>query len=129
MRLLENFPNDRDTLGRDIREALDFVAAKLGAATFILIGLCSGADLAFRAALADPRIVGAVLIDGLPYHTVRSRFHNYASRLIRRGGGSWRSTVRWGAACCGGGNRVARPPRPGGATSRRDTRRNQTCVS
>ena len=102
----------------DIREALDFVAAKLGAATFILIGLCSGADLAFRAALADQRIVGAVLIDGLPYHTVRSRFHNYASRLIRRGGWRrllaldgpvWRRLLWW-----------RQPRRSATATGRRD---------
>lgn len=102
----------------DIREALDFVADKLGAATFILIGLCSGADLAFRAALADQRIVGTVLIDGLPYHTVRSRCHHYASRLIRPGswrrflaldGPVWRRVLWW-----------RQPARAASATGRRD---------
>lgn len=73
----------------DIREALDFVAAELEVSSFILVGLCSGADLAFRAALADGRVVGAVLIDGLPYHTLRSRFHHFVSRLARL----WRSGI------------------------------------
>jgi len=102
----------------DIREALDFVADKLGAATFILIGLCSGADLAFRAALADQRIVGTVLIDGLPYHTMRSRWHNFTSRLTRPGG--WR---RFAALDGPVGRRVLwwrHPVRPTAATGRRD---------
>lgn len=73
----------------DIREALDFLAAELGVSSFILIGLCSGADLAFRAALADGRVVGAALIDGLPYYTFRSRFHHFVSRLSRL----WRSGI------------------------------------
>jgi dienelactone hydrolase len=73
----------------DIREAMDFVAAELQVSSFILIGLCSGADLAFRAAMADGRVVGAVLIDGMPYHTLRSKLRHLASRLARL----WRSGI------------------------------------
>lgn len=69
----------------DVREALDFVAAERGAPAFILFGLCSGADLAFRAALADERIIGAVLIDGLPYANARARLHHALSRIARPG--------------------------------------------
>jgi dienelactone hydrolase len=72
----------------DVRDALDFVAAKEAASTFVLVGLCSGADLAFRAAVADERVVGAVFIDGLPYNTVRSRLYRYVSWIMRRG--NWR---------------------------------------
>ena len=103
----------------DVRDALDFVAAEHRATSFILVGLCSGADLAFRAALADARVVGVILIDGLPYTTARSRIHHYAMRLIRRGGWKrlfardhpvWRRLRRW-----------RRPPvRPGSAGRRRD---------
>jgi pimeloyl-ACP methyl ester carboxylesterase len=71
----------------DVRNALDFVAAEQGTSSFILFGFCSGADLAFRAALADKRVVGAVLIDGLPYRTLRSRLHDYAFLIMRRA--SW----------------------------------------
>jgi alpha/beta superfamily hydrolase len=102
----------------DIREALDFVGAQLGASTFILVGLCSGADLAFRAALDDERIVGAVLIDGLPYHTLRSRFHHYSSRLIRRGG--WRRLLALDGPVWRRLRGQAEPARPSAATGRRD---------
>jgi alpha-beta hydrolase superfamily lysophospholipase len=102
----------------DVRDALDFVAAEHRAASFILVGLCSGADLAFRAALADMRVTGVILIDGLPYTTKRSRVHHYVNRLMRRGwwhlctrdNPLWRRLRRW-----------RRPPaRQGSATRRRD---------
>jgi dienelactone hydrolase len=103
----------------DVRDALDFVAAEHHASSFILLGLCSGADLAFRAALADTRVTGVILIDGLPYTTARSRLHHYAMRLIRRGGWKrlfaldnpvWRRVQRW----------RRKPARPGSAARRRD---------
>jgi pimeloyl-ACP methyl ester carboxylesterase len=70
----------------DVHDALDFVAAQYDVSSFILVGLCSGADLAFRAAISDKRIVGTVLIDGLPYETLRSRLHHYVARLMQPGG-------------------------------------------
>jgi pimeloyl-ACP methyl ester carboxylesterase len=70
----------------DVQDALDFVGARYDVSSFILVGLCSGADLAFRAAMCDERVVGTVLIDGLPYETVRSRLYHYASRLMQPGG-------------------------------------------
>jgi hypothetical protein len=103
----------------DVRDALDFVAAEHRASSFILVGLCSGADLAFRAALADTRVAGVILIDGLPYTTKWSRVHHYVNRLLRRGGWKrlfardnpvWRRLRRW-----------RRPPvRQGSAARRRD---------
>jgi pimeloyl-ACP methyl ester carboxylesterase len=99
-----------DTALRDVRDALDFVATEHEASTFVLVGLCSGADLAFRAALADERVVGGVLIDGFPYHTFRSRLHRraryYAWQLRGR---NWRKLL--------GGNspvlsRLRRSPKP-----------------
>ena len=71
----------------DTRDALDALAAE-GLSTFVLAGLCSGADLAFRAALDDHRVVGLVLIDGLPYKTTRAALLEQAKRaqrLIRHG--------------------------------------------
>ena len=78
----------------DVRDALDFLSTTQGTSSFILIGLCSGADLAFRVALADKRVVGAVLIDGLPYRTARSFIYDQLSRIVRltvRGG--WRKLL------------------------------------
>ncbi len=56
----------------DAREAMDHLGAEHGARRFVVLGLCSGARLAHAAAVADPRIVGAVCIDGAVYPTVRS---------------------------------------------------------
>ena len=79
---------------RDVRDALDFVAQEHEGSTFLLVGLCSGADLAFRAALEDERVIGGVLIDGFPYHTFRSRLHRRARRYASQiRGRSWRELV------------------------------------
>jgi len=102
----------------DVRDALDFLAAKGAASTFVLVGLCSGADLAFRAAASDERVVGAVFIDGLPYHTLRSRLHHYGSWLMRRG--NWRRLLALDGPLW---RRLLRPrqqARPADAVRRRD---------
>lgn len=87
-----------DSRLRDVREAFDHLVGDIGASTFVLFGLCSGADLAFDVALADPRVVGLVLIDAFPYPTRRGRIYRAARtgwtrlrharwrRLIARGG-------------------------------------------
>jgi dienelactone hydrolase len=81
----------RDAALRDVQEAFDFLSSSMGVRSFILIGLCSGADLAFRVSVLDKRVVGVVLIDGLPYRTVRSRANDQIRR-VRRGlaNGGWR---------------------------------------
>jgi dienelactone hydrolase len=102
----------------DVRDALDFLAAERSASSFVLVGLCSGADLAFRAALADERVVGTVLIDGLPYQTVRSRLRHYAGRLMRRGG--LRRLFALDGPLLRLLRRSRRPARPAAALHRRD---------
>jgi pimeloyl-ACP methyl ester carboxylesterase len=102
----------------DVHCALNFVAAERGASSFVLVGLCSGADLAFRTALADERVVGAVLIDGLPYNTTRARLHYYASRLMRRGG--WRSLFGLDGPVRRRLRRLQQPARPAAALRRRN---------
>jgi hypothetical protein len=78
----------------DVRDALDFVANEHEGSTFVLVGLCSGADLAFRAALADKRVVGEVLIDGFPYQTFRSRMHRRARHSAwQLRGRNWRKLL------------------------------------
>jgi len=102
----------------DVRDALDFVAAEQRATSFILFGLCSGADLAFRVALSDKRVVGAVLVDGLPYQTLRSRIHHCVSRLMRRGG--WRRLVARDGPVWRRLRRGWKPAGPANALRRRD---------
>ncbi|HEX5659207.1 MAG TPA: alpha/beta fold hydrolase, partial [Polyangiales bacterium] len=46
----------------DVQRAMDALAAR-GCKRFIVIGLCSGAYVAFQTVLADPRVVGQVLMN------------------------------------------------------------------
>lgn len=54
---------------RELSAAMTLVAAETGATRFVLAGICAGADDAFVVAGDDPRVAGAVLIDGLAYRT------------------------------------------------------------
>ena len=47
----------------DAVAAMDFLGRQCGANQFVMAGLCSGAYLAYRTSLADPRIVQQILIN------------------------------------------------------------------
>ncbi len=47
----------------DIAEAFDWLSASYAASSFVLVGLCSGADIALRYGYSDRRVVGLVLLD------------------------------------------------------------------
>lgn len=66
----------------DTVAALDFLAETVGTERFVLMGLCTGAFSAFRAALADEGVSGCVLLDGYSYPTVRSRIRYYLPRAL-----------------------------------------------
>lgn len=53
----------------DISEAMTYLSATYGINQFVLIGLCTGADNAHRAAVKDPRVAGAVFLDGYRFPT------------------------------------------------------------
>jgi pimeloyl-ACP methyl ester carboxylesterase len=46
----------------DVRRAMDLLGQLHGARRFVLVGVCSGAYLAFHATLADARVAGQLLI-------------------------------------------------------------------
>lgn len=48
---------------KDTCDVLSALEREHGVSRFVLIGLCSGAVLSFRTAVADPRVVGAVLLN------------------------------------------------------------------
>ncbi len=48
----------------EAREAMDRLEREWGVTRFVLTGLCSGAVVAYRTALVDPRVVGGGLING-----------------------------------------------------------------
>jgi len=79
----------QNALGRDesmvseTQEAMDALAASHGVDRFVLFGICTGADQAVRVALADARVVGAVLVDGYAYQTLPHKLRYYLARLAR----------------------------------------------
>lgn len=83
----------------ETREAMDLLADRLGVRRFLLIGLCSGGNVAFSTAVEDRRVVGVGLIN------VRGHLHGddeeaeayYRNRGMRRHylRLATRSTFRW----------------------------------
>jgi len=76
----------------ETQEAMSYLGAATGADAFVLLGLCSGADMAFETAKADARVVGLGLIDPWAYRTPRYYVHHYGPRLLRLQ--SWRNAIR-----------------------------------
>lgn len=77
----DNLPFEESAVS-EAQEAMDFLATARGVQRFVLMGLCSGADNAFRVACIDSRVVGAALID---FHSSRNTeyfFHSYSRRLL-----------------------------------------------
>jgi pimeloyl-ACP methyl ester carboxylesterase len=66
----------------DITEAMDFLGSKFGIHTFVLFGLCSGADNAYTAAIRDPRVVGIIQLDGFGFWTIKSHIVHYLPRFF-----------------------------------------------
>jgi hypothetical protein len=75
---------DRSVL--DLTDALDWLAGAFPP-RFILAALCSGCDNAHRVAVRDPRVVGAVFLDGYTYLT--------AGHWVRRRVLRWVSIPHW----------------------------------
>jgi hypothetical protein len=75
----------------EVQDAMNCLADRRGAGRFLLMGLCSGADAAFFTALAEPRAVGIVQIDGFAYRTPRWYLHHYGPRILD--GGVWRRAL------------------------------------
>jgi pimeloyl-ACP methyl ester carboxylesterase len=66
----------------ETRQAMDVLAKTRGVRSFVLAGICSGADNALRAALEDERVCGAILIE---VYTVPSRgftVYSYRGKLL-----------------------------------------------
>jgi pimeloyl-ACP methyl ester carboxylesterase len=67
----------------DMTEAMAWLEAKLGIREFIVIGLCSGVDVAHPVAVNDPRVVGGIFIDGYTYHTLGATLRRYTLRYLQ----------------------------------------------
>jgi pimeloyl-ACP methyl ester carboxylesterase len=68
----------------EAREAMDLVGARKGGVDrFILIGLCSGADMGFKTAQVDERVVGLVQLDPFAYRTPGYWLRHYGLKVFR----------------------------------------------
>ena len=83
---LGDSPPAREALGyeqqsiEDIQAALDCLEAEIGQTSAIAIGMCSGADNAYRAAVVEDRLVGAVLMDPYAYEAPGAKLDYMADR-------------------------------------------------
>lgn len=66
----------------ETRDAIDYLARSHGVTKVVLMGLCSGADVAHLAALDDPRVVGLGMLDPWAYETRGYYLRYYAERVI-----------------------------------------------
>jgi hypothetical protein len=78
----------------DIGSAMNLLTERTGVTRFALMGLCSGAENAFHAALADERVIGMTLMDSYHYPTLRTHLNRFRRRArlqggVLRAGGSW----------------------------------------
>lgn len=88
-----DIPSVRESVERDVGDAIEYLAATQNAGRFILLGLCSGAFDAFGAAVNQPRVVGAFMVDMPgPFRGWRHTLRHIAARVFRPA--SWRNPLR-----------------------------------
>ena len=76
----------------DIKCVLDYLDKTENCKSYIVMGICTGADNAHKAMLKDKRIIGAVSIDGYAYKTPRYYFNLYAPKLVSIS--SWKTLIK-----------------------------------
>lgn len=76
---------------KEIQDVMTYLAASRGVGTFVLMGICSGAALAFSIACADRRVAGIVGIEPYIYPTLGFHMRYYARRIFRAA--SWWNTL------------------------------------
>ncbi|GAA0918497.1 alpha/beta hydrolase [Rothia nasimurium] len=66
----------------DLDDAMRLLAERTGCERFVLMGLCSGAQNAHTVAASDPRVTGAVFLDGYAYRTFGYKLRHYLPRVL-----------------------------------------------
>jgi pimeloyl-ACP methyl ester carboxylesterase len=66
----------------EVKDAIDYLQRQHGVSRIVLMGLCSGADVAHLTAIDEARVVGLGLLDPWAYRTRRYHLHYYGSRLV-----------------------------------------------
>lgn len=98
---------ERERVRADVAAGMEVLARRFGTERFVPIGLCSGAYNAHNVAASDPRVAGAVFLDGYGYRTRGYHLRRLGPLLFwpRR----WRNAARRQLARLTG----ARPTGPG----------------
>lgn len=75
-----------DRAAHEAGQVMDDLAERFGVEKFILVGMCSGADVGYRHACRDARVAGAVLVNGhlVPDSVLRSVFAQAKARATLR---------------------------------------------
>lgn len=97
----DGLPADESAV-QETRAVMAALETAFGVRRFVLAGLCSGAVTAFRSALGDPRVAGAVLLNPQGFHhdpgwNARVQTISESRRYLRRAllsPGSWRRALR-----------------------------------
>lgn len=71
-----------DSAPREAADAMDLLQKKYGIDDWILIGLCSGADMAYKVALEDERVAAMVQLDSYAYRTPGYYVRRYGPKLL-----------------------------------------------
>jgi len=67
---------------KDVSSAADLMRSRTDIEKFVLIGLCTGADNAHRAMVADDRFIAGIFLDGYAYPTFRYCLRRYLPVVI-----------------------------------------------
>ena len=70
-----------ETATLDTCTAMDALENAVGVRSFVLAGICLGADIGFATALVDHRVRGLVLLDPYAYRTMRSELRRLSAGL------------------------------------------------
>lgn len=71
-----------DQVLADVSDGMNLLTAHTGCRRFVLIGSCTGAANAHVVASRDPRVAGAIFLDGFAYRTLGYRLRHYLPRLL-----------------------------------------------
>jgi len=67
----------------EVQEVMNHLERTKDVRQFVLMGLCSGADVGFNAAQADDRVIGVVQLDAYAYRTLGYYVHQYGKRALQ----------------------------------------------
>ncbi len=76
----------------ETREAMDYLGKAKGLQEFVLMGLCSGADMAHDTALVDQRVKGLMMLDAWAYRNLAFYIHHYGPKLFKWR--VWKNSIR-----------------------------------